>query len=262
MIPKIIHYCWFGKNEKSTLLLNCIKSWQKYCPDYEIIEWNESNFDVNFSQYTSEAYNSKKWAFLSDVARLWAVYNFGGIYLDTDVELNNSLDSLLSYNAWFASEDVKSVNTGMGFGAQKHNTLVYNLLKDYDNAHIDHVPCTVRNTKVISSFLIDFKMTYESQIIDNILFIGLNDYPKYARHYFAYSWGTPEEQERHRKKQSKSNRLKWKLQCLLRNPRLVSMADAHPNNIISKIYIFFVYDLIDNGILYFIKRKLIIRFKE
>ena len=102
MIPKIIHYCWFGGNPKPQILLNCIESWKKFCPDYEIIEWNESNFDVNFCAYSTRAYEAKKWAFVSDIARIKIIYDYGGIYLDTDVLLKNSLDNLLLYDAWFA----------------------------------------------------------------------------------------------------------------------------------------------------------------
>ena len=80
-IPRIIHYCWFGGNDKSEIIRKCISSWEKYCPDYEIKEWNESNFDINMFQYTKEAYDAKKWAFVSDVARLWVVLNYGGIYM-------------------------------------------------------------------------------------------------------------------------------------------------------------------------------------
>ena len=98
---KKIHYCWFGGNQKSDLILKCIDSWKKFMPDYEIIEWNESNFDINCNTYVKEAYNSKKWAFVSDYVRLWVIYNFGGIYFDTDVELINNIDDLLDCNAFF-----------------------------------------------------------------------------------------------------------------------------------------------------------------
>ncbi len=79
MIPKIIHYCWFGRNPKPDIVIKCIDSWKKHCPDYEIIEWNEDNFDVNMIPYTKEAYKNKKWAFVSDYARLWVINNRGGI---------------------------------------------------------------------------------------------------------------------------------------------------------------------------------------
>lgn len=83
MIPKIIHYCWFGGNPKSNLIKQCIDSWKKYCPDYQIIEWNESNFDINCNPYVKAAYEDKKWAFVSDYARLYIVYNRGGGYIST-----------------------------------------------------------------------------------------------------------------------------------------------------------------------------------
>ena len=92
MIPKIIHYCWFGKNPKNNLILRCIESWKKFCPNYKFVEWNESNFDVNSNLYTKQAYENKKWAFVSDYVRLYALYNYGGIYLDTDCEILQSLD--------------------------------------------------------------------------------------------------------------------------------------------------------------------------
>ena len=94
MIDKVIHYCWFGNNPKSDLINKCIESWKKYCPEYKIIEWNEHNFDINMCEFTKNAYKTKKYAFVSDVARIWAIYNYGGVYLDTDVELYKSLDAV------------------------------------------------------------------------------------------------------------------------------------------------------------------------
>lgn len=99
MIPKIIHYCWFGGNPLSEEAKYYISTWKKYCPDYEIREWNESNFDINENDYCREAYEKKKWAFVTDYVRLKALYEFGGVYMDTDVEVVKSLDPLLSYDA-------------------------------------------------------------------------------------------------------------------------------------------------------------------
>ena len=87
MIPKKIHYCWFGKGQKPKLAEKCIESWKKYCPDYEIIEWNEDNFNLDTNGYTRYCYSNKKWAYLSDFVRLCVVEEYGGIYFDTDVEL-------------------------------------------------------------------------------------------------------------------------------------------------------------------------------
>ena len=99
MIPKIIHYCWFGGKELSEDARKYIESWRKFCPEYTIMEWNETNFDVGIVPYVKEAYDHKKWAFVSDYVRLYALRNFGGIYLDTDVEIVKSLDGCLENKA-------------------------------------------------------------------------------------------------------------------------------------------------------------------
>lgn len=141
MIPKKIHYCWFGKGEKPQLAQKCIASWKKYCPDYEIIEWNETNFDVFMNGYTSMCYNEHKWAFLSDYARLWAVYHCGGIYFDTDVELLRNPDYLLTQKSFFGFETKvlmangimkSSVNSGLGFGAEQGCKALKYMLAEYD----------------------------------------------------------------------------------------------------------------------------------
>ena len=127
-IPKIIHYCWVGGNPKPKSVLYCIESWKKFCPDYEIIEWNETNYDFTKNKYMKQAYDEKKWGFVPDYARLDIIYNYGGIYLDTDVEIIKSFDNLLS-NVAFAgfekSDDgVWYVNCGQGFGAEPKNQAI------------------------------------------------------------------------------------------------------------------------------------------
>ena len=134
MIPKKIHYCWFGGNPLPELAQRCIESWKKYCPDYEIIEWNESNFDVNFCEYSKEAYESKKWAFVSDVARLYALVNYGGIYMDTDVEVLKPLDELLKYEAVSGFEAKDRIPTGL-MACEKGQLFFVELLDDYIGAH-------------------------------------------------------------------------------------------------------------------------------
>lgn len=134
MIPKKIHYCWFGGNPLPELVQNCIASWKKYCPDYEIIEWNESNFDVNFCAYTKEAYEAKKWAFVSDVARLYALVHCGGIYMDTDVEVLKPLDQFLQYQAVSGFESEERVLTCM-MACEKDNVMFREFLDEYQNAH-------------------------------------------------------------------------------------------------------------------------------
>lgn len=104
MIPKIIHYCWFGRNPLPPLAVKCIASWKKYLPDYEIKEWNEDNFDVNVIPYTQEAYAAKKYAFVSDYARFWILYRYGGLYFDTDVEVIRPLDDIVERGAFMGLE--------------------------------------------------------------------------------------------------------------------------------------------------------------
>lgn len=124
MIPKIIHYCWFGGKELPPLAKKCIASWKKYCPDYQIIRWDESNFDLDQIPYTRWCYDNGKWAFLSDYVRLAVVAERGGLYFDTDVELVQNPDHLLQYEAFYGFENNENVNTGQGFGAQaKHASL-------------------------------------------------------------------------------------------------------------------------------------------
>jgi hypothetical protein len=125
MIPKKIHYCWFGGKKLPELAKKCIASWEKFCPDYEIIRWDESNFDLDQTPYTRWCYDNGKWAFLSDYVRLAVVAEQGGLYFDTDVELVKSPEELLQLEAFYGFENDISVNTGQGFGAQaQHPTLV------------------------------------------------------------------------------------------------------------------------------------------
>ena len=134
MIPKVIHYCWFGGKPLPKLAIKCIESWKKFCPDYEIKEWNENNFDLNISFYTKEAYEEKKWAFITDYVRLYALVNEGGVYMDTDVEVIGSLDAFLSNKAFSGFENEKSISTGI-MACEKGFPLFSELLRDYDNRH-------------------------------------------------------------------------------------------------------------------------------
>ena len=129
-IPKIIHYCWFGGGELSELEKKCIASWEKHCPDYKIIRWNEKNFDLDDNQFAKEAYGSKKWAFVSDYVRLFVLYKYGGIYMDTDMELINSMDSFLKHNTFLAFESHENVGTGL-IGCTKKAKLIKKLLDSY-----------------------------------------------------------------------------------------------------------------------------------
>jgi mannosyltransferase OCH1-like enzyme len=134
MIPKIIHYCWFGGNPLPELGKKCIESWKKYCPDYKIIEWNEHNFDLDINLYCKEAFLVKKWAFVTDYVRLFVIFQFGGIYMDTDVELLKPLDRFLDNPAFSGFESNNAVPTGIMAG-EAGNTWYKELLDYYENKH-------------------------------------------------------------------------------------------------------------------------------
>lgn len=134
-IPKTIHYCWFGKTEIPDHLKKYMESWREYCPDYEIVRWDESNYDISQNQYMKEAYESKKWGFVPDYARLDIVYEHGGIYLDTDVEILKSFDDLLCSSSFMGFADQHDVNLGHGFGAAKGNQLLLAMRNYYEGKH-------------------------------------------------------------------------------------------------------------------------------
>ena len=155
MIPKKIHYCWFGRGEKPKLAQRCIASWKKYCPDYEIIEWNEDNFDLDYNSYTRYCYDNKKWAFLSDFVRLVVVGEYGGLYFDTDVELVKGPDELLKFDAIFAFENDTNVATGLGFGSIAHHPMVEAMIRQYlalmpdENGQFPLKACPALNTAAL-----------------------------------------------------------------------------------------------------------------
>ena len=132
MIPKKIHYCWFGGNPKPKLAEKCIASWKKHCPGWEIIEWNESNFDVSMNGYTRMCLEQKKYAFLSDYVRLLVVAEQGGVYFDTDVELLRPIEELMEQEAFFGFETAEYVASGLGFGSVARGTVIEAMLREYD----------------------------------------------------------------------------------------------------------------------------------
>ena len=151
MIPKIIHYCWFGRGPLPELAQKCIASWKKYLPDYEIKEWNEDNFDVNIIPYTTEAYKAKKYAFVSDYARFWILYQYGGIYFDTDVEVIRPIDDIVERGNFMGFEtdpklQVKadaseaSVNPGLGMGVAPGRGIIKKMLDFYEGRHFEFIP--------------------------------------------------------------------------------------------------------------------------
>ena len=146
MIPKIIHYCWFGRNPLPPLAIKCIASWKKYFPDYEIKEWNEENFNVNIISYTQEAYKAKKYAFVSDYARFWILYKYGGLYFDTDVEVIKPMDDIVAIGPFMGCEKrigennfkTLAVAPGLGLGASAGLGLYKDLLDLYSTLHFNN----------------------------------------------------------------------------------------------------------------------------
>ncbi len=220
-IPKVIHYCWFGRNPKPKLAEKCINSWKKFCPDYEIIEWNEDNFDVNANRYCREAYEAKKWAFVTDYARLKILYDHGGFYFDTDVELKKNLDPLCSEYGFAGIENSTrciKVATGLGMGAEPKAALVKAILDSYEESafrradgSLDTTTCTVRNTEIlkqfgyveenrmqtVAGFTIYPTEYFSPMVMENAkLKVTKNTY---SIHHYALSW-TPKENQIRRKK--------------------------------------------------------------
>ncbi|MGM9947033.1 glycosyltransferase family 32 protein [Floccifex sp.] len=189
-IPKVIHYCWFGNNPLPELARKCIDSWKKFCPKYEIKEWNETNFDVNICEYTRGAYNEKKWAFVSDYARFWIIYNFGGIYMDTDVELIASIDDLIETGAYMGCEPKLEsdcydnqfdkynylINPGLGIAAPAHHPFYEEMLNIYNKSSFYNVSGEVDlSTVVYKSTLLLEKYGYKENLNEKIL--GITIYP-------------------------------------------------------------------------------------
>ena len=153
MIPKIIHYCWFGGKPLPEMAEKCIASWEKYNPGYQIIRWDENNFDLECDFFPKEAYLAGRWAFVSDYARLKIVYENGGIYLDTDVEVIKSFDELLDYRCFLGAETDGYIATGLGFGAEKGNVVIKKMFEAYSGKHFKigegvfkDTPCPEINT--------------------------------------------------------------------------------------------------------------------
>lgn len=219
MIPRTIHYCWFGGNPLREEEQNCIRSWKRYCSDFEIKKWDEGTFDVTSNEYCKEAFEAGKWAFVSDYARLKIIEEYGGIYLDTDVEVLKSLSPLISDSIGFLGfQNAEQVNTGLGFAAAPHNTCVKAMLKLYETRHFlfsdgscDLTPCPVVNTVALKFF--GLKTGYASKKIQYL--DGLRVYPldyfnpmnadtrrikltknSYTIHHYQASWLTAEQKEK------------------------------------------------------------------
>jgi mannosyltransferase OCH1-like enzyme len=141
MIPKIINYCWMGGKPKPLKIQQCIQSWKDIMPDYEIIEWNESNFNIDIYPYVREAYNKKMYAFVNDYIRLWCLYNFGGLFLDADVEVLKPLDRFLTHRCFTGHENDTLLVTAT-MGSEKNHPWIKMLLDWYKDGKFEKVPNT------------------------------------------------------------------------------------------------------------------------
>lgn len=223
MIPKIIHYCWFGGSPMPELAQKCIASWKKYCPDYEIKRWDESNFDFEICDYVKEAYRAKKWAFVSDFARFWILYNYGGIYFDTDVEVLQSIDPIVLKGPFWGRERRNNsfqvlVNTGLGMASEKKDRIYKEIIDHYKTLHFVNEDGTYNKKTVVEyvSNLLYRKGLPEKSEKDNIIYMveGITIYPweffcpmayetgeitltknTYTIHHFTASWKSKEEME-------------------------------------------------------------------
>ena len=206
MIDKKIHYCWFGKGEKPDIVKKCIKTWEDKLSEYEIIEWNEDNFDINCNQYVKEAYEAKKFAFVSDYVRVYALYNYGGIYLDTDVEVFKSFDDLLDNESIWGFEQENYIATST-IGAKKENKIIGEFLNLYENISFykeDGSYNNLTNVAMITDLLKNkgVKMNGQYQKIEDVTFYPQTffspyDYincrkfiteDTYCMHHFYKSW--------------------------------------------------------------------------
>lgn len=167
MIPKVIHYCWFGRNPLPADAVRCINSWKKFCPDYEIKEWNEDNFDLSSCLYVKQAYENKKWAFVSDYARFKILYDYGGIYFDTDVEIVRSIDELTRYQGFMGVEKGSSmVAPGLGIGFEPKNGICKDIIDHYEKSlFIDKNG--KQSTKIVLDFATDILEGYGYSHDDN-----------------------------------------------------------------------------------------------
>lgn len=186
-IKRIINYCWFGGNPKSELILKCIDSWKRFFPEYEIIEWNETNFDIHCCKYVEEAYASKKWAFVSDYCRVWVLYHYGGIYFDTDVQVIKNTNIFETNCVGF--EKRKLINPGLAMASEKGSWFCKEMLDEYnkdsfiiDDKHNYRTICD-RATDIFKVH--GLKLNNKHQLID-----GFNVYPSDYFNPMGNSGGT------------------------------------------------------------------------
>lgn len=206
-IPRIIHYCWFGRGEKPSLVRKCIASWKKHLAGYEFIEWNEDNFDISSNIFVQQAYNAKKYAFVSDYVRVHALYHFGGIYLDTDVEVLKPFNGFLSHDSFWGFEDSRYIATST-IGTVKGHKIIEDFLEYYKDRNFiksDGSYDFTTNVSVITDMFIKQGLIPDGtfQVLENQMavyprtyfcpydYINGEDFitaESYTLHHFAKSW--------------------------------------------------------------------------
>ncbi len=256
MIPKVIHYCWFGGNKKPDIVIRCIESWKRFCPNWEIHEWNETNLDVLSVPYMKEAYEKKKWAFVSDVARLLIIYQYGGVYLDTDVELLDSIESWINNEAFYIFESNRNIATGLGLGASKGHGSVKAMLDYYEGKHfvingkIKMIPCPVGNTESLVAKYSDFKRNGCTQQLKDIQVFSNKEYSLKAMHHGTATWVEGPILDKRPYKETK-------LKLYLRDYRTFEFVEKYFGKRVTDIYTFFAYDFLEMGIWYYLKRVIL-----
>ncbi len=272
MIPKTIHYCWFGDKPLDDMAIKCIESWKKYFPDYQIVEWNETNFDVNLCEYVKQAFQSEKWAFVSDYARFWIIYHYGGIYFDTDVEIINNMENIVERGPFLGTEsterdyDEVAINPGLGMGAEPKNEMYKKVLESYHTSSFINRDGSYNYKTVVERVTEIFKLNgYETKnVIQSIG--GITIYPQeyfcpldyntgilsltknsYSIHWFNASWFD--------NKMSKRREFSLKIQRRI---------NGKVGKTLSKVYLksSYYWELISSGNINDIKRKIKNKFKS
>ncbi len=230
MIPKKLHYCWFERDNYTPLALKCMESWKKHLPEYEVIAWNDDNFDVNCNQYVKEAYEAKKWAFVSDYIRLYALYHHGGVYMDADLEVLKPLDRFLVHSAFTGYEDEGVILAAL-LGAEKGHPWIKMLLDDYADRRFIKTDGTYDETANVIPITARTIEKYGITLNNELLTFGedITLYPKeyfcpidyktwapnitdntYTFHHFAAGWWDEKEREERQHKLRYRNYLKEK----------------------------------------------------
>ena len=257
MIPKKLHYFWFGRNPKPPIVEFCIESWKKHLPDFEIIEWTEDNFDISQNPFAQEAYQNKKWAFVSDYARAKILYEHGGFYLDTDMELKNSLSEFVKYRA-ICGFEIKNIPFSAFWAVEPKHVLAKDILTYYESlTQLDLTP----NTKIFSELLVkkyganaendEFQELKNDVVLFPSSYFSL-DLPKnYITHHFSGSWHTSWTEEQNTYKDmvnmygvlhllAQQNDSKRKIKDVVFNHKLISsdtVLDQFPTRYIAKYLI-------------------------